>query len=570
MPFSGAVVVAEADIAIRDESLDAWSSRGDGGAAHQLPRHHEQRLQLLPSMKFSHLIRQRAFARRQRPLRLKQRPRTSEVVARLQKLVKGFDVVPHDSSCSSAEHVSERQVTCLSNGHASGSQPSCPDDANLFSQQFDDVVVVRSECMSKLLADGRHPSAVAAAIEKMLLQTLASRVLEVACRFTTCESKMQLMIGFVVDPKGAFETVTRGPSANEPSASSEFRKLWGDWSECRRFPDLETCEAVAFPAANLAEKRNIIYTIIEHTLKLHFKISCRNVSSLSPQLNSWLKPPSVPVDVYGSGEEVCARISSTLEELIKKMRQLKSLPLAITAVQGTSPGFRGSEVWPPLATSVPCYLEAVPRRILDVIISFESTGKWPDDLLALRAVKFQMIQELCSKIRQQLGVATRIAASYFDAHYDGYIFRFHPSIKKELLLLRQVVSEKGVLVPSIESSAEAERLFVRNELLPKLTSALNGINTRFVAYGAACRLVKRWISSQYMEGYVDDLLVELLVTHAFVSRWLASPLSCVSSRLLTSRRNPSWSTWVNLSPRNRCLSSSPSTESWSRSRRCSS
>jgi U3 small nucleolar RNA-associated protein 22 len=60
----------------------------------------------------------------------------------------------------------------------------------------------------------------------------------------------------------------------------------------------------------------------------------------------------VPADFdYGTGEEATVRVISALDSLGKQLRQLKNIPLEVSAVQGTSPVFRYSDVFPPLSSS---------------------------------------------------------------------------------------------------------------------------------------------------------------------------------------------------------------------------
>lgn len=65
---------------------------------------------------------------------------------------------------------------------------------------------------------------------------------------------------------------------------------------------------------------------------------CDNVKSLSCSLT-----------LLATGEEQCKRMEDTFTEFSKQLRALKGLPLAITSVQGASPVFRHSSVFPPLA-----------------------------------------------------------------------------------------------------------------------------------------------------------------------------------------------------------------------------
>ena len=54
---------------------------------------------------------------------------------------------------------------------------------------------------------------------------------------------------------------------------------------------------------------------------------------------------------YGTGEEAALRVIGALDSLGKQLRQLKDIPLEVSAVQGTSSVFRYCDVFPPLSSS---------------------------------------------------------------------------------------------------------------------------------------------------------------------------------------------------------------------------
>ena len=497
--------------------------------------------QLIPSlrtagtarMKSSHVIMQRAFAGR-KSMSSKRKKNRAAFVEQLRKRSKPFVVVSECSSPPPGRHVGHgrndeksKNQTSLQNGRMM--EDADKKNAEKFVVQYDEIVLVAADGLQAVRATVSPISELAANVQSVLMQALGRRVTSVVCQTLEADGKEHLMIGLIPDQKFAYENVIRGPAANDARLSADFRKLWGKWSECRRFPDLSTCEAVYFPSKTLAEKRNITQTIVEHILKEHFKISAKHVVSLSSQVNQMLKPPHVPAPSYGTGEEVLTQIGFSLEDLIKKMRQLKSLPLSVTAVQGISAVFRGGEVWPRPAghETTDAAISDFPNHVFEVVMNLESSGKWPDELNALRAVKYQFISETCAKFEKELGIPCRPSSDYFDAFHDGHLFRIIPSVKKEVTLLRQIKSRTGVLIAGIGSSEEAESLYTQNDILPKLTGALNGISTRFMSYNTSCRLAKRWISSQFMDGYVDELIIELLVAQTYIAADAApsSPLS---------------------------------------------
>lgn len=475
-------------------------------------------------MKSSHLVRQRAFSCRNKFTSIishkRKKGKKIGIFQQLRKHVKPFVIVSEQSSQPEAKHVLTRlmngktHVAPDQNGHSNGNEKK--ETIEKFVIQYDEILIVTAEGLKLLLASSSSGETGISDIHSLLRKTLDRRVAKVDCQLFEVSHKKLLVIGISLDEKFAFENVIKGPPANDAHLSAEFRKLWGKWSECRRFPDLSTCEAVYFPAKLMAEKRSIIQSIVEHVLKHHFQVPSNCVVSLSPLVNQFLKPHQTPVSSYGTGEEVLHEISHSLEDLIRRFRQLKNLPLSVSAIQGISAAFRGADVWP-RPSHVNHQSDAYPTHVHKVVMNLESSGKWPDDLNALRAVKYQIISELCSKIKTELSISCRSAAGHLDVSHEGHVFRLIPSVKKEVTLLRQVKSTTGVLTVAIDSCEEADKLHTQNDIMPKITGALNGISTRFMSYSTTCRLVKRWISSQFMDGYLDELIAELLVAQTFIA-----------------------------------------------------
>ena len=386
-----------------------------------------------------------------------------------------------------------------------------------FILEHDDVFIVKADGVKSFTPNGSDLK-LEERVDKVLREALSARITKLNVRIFTYDKRQVLAIGISLDQRAAYDNLIRGPLANDPVPAKAFRQLWGDLSECRRFPDLNTCEAVHFPAKNLAEKRNIIAVVVEHMMQHHFKIPSHFVRSLSCQVNSFLKPRNLPAEEYGTGEEALNSIIVSLEELVKKVRQIKKLPLSVSSLQGISPAFRGADVWPQVPvkedSETPGIRAVTPH---EVVMYFEVSGKWPEDLDALRAVKFQLIIEFCKSFETELKLPCKPSASYFDVMHDGYAFRIIPYVKKELVLMRQIKCDTGVLLKGIRAFEETQKMHTRCELIPKLTGALNGINTRFMAYNAACRLAKRWVSSQYLLPYINELIIELLTAFVFLS-----------------------------------------------------
>jgi len=116
---------------------------------------------------------------------------------------------------------------------------------------------------------------------------------------------------------------------------------------------------------------------------------------------------------------------------------LKDMPLTINGVQGSSPVFRYTEVFPPLTaiyhnikgvtmnngnnenclvfskniTQCPMYLHA-----LDATLQLSTSGKWPEELEAIRKTKAAFYIQIAECIRKQHHVKAQANPSYVDVY----------------------------------------------------------------------------------------------------------------------------------------------------------
>lgn len=112
---------------------------------------------------------------------------------------------------------------------------------------------------------------------------------------------------------------------------------------------------------------------------------------------------------------------------------LVDIPLSITGVQGSSAAFRYTEVFPPLATVYRAghkitkesenYLMLktknigmVPRYVhpLDVSLQLSTSGKWPEELEAIRKTKAAFHIQIAECLRKQHNVKAQGNVAHID------------------------------------------------------------------------------------------------------------------------------------------------------------
>ncbi|XP_077497145.1 nucleolar protein 6 Mat89Ba [Amblyomma americanum] len=343
-----------------------------------------------------------------------------------------------------------------------------------------------------------------------------------------------LEIGLLLNAEHCFAKVERGPAADTPDAAA-FRQLWGDKSELRRFPDSSILEAVVWSGRTASERRTISLRIARHLLSRHAGIeACTAVGDFLDRL---LVPCGVEFPSpqhYGTGEELGGELIAAYDELARCLRRLHDLPLTVSSVRGASPTLRLTEVFPPFngflvsdlgTTFIQDNVYAMPLPfkahvphlvpVSTVVVHMEATGKWPDDLEALRRVKAAFHLTLARLLRDNEHLVTAARPEHVDVLKSGFVFRVCIAAHKEIGLARQIVSPNGAI--KIKDTKLSSKIEFETEILPSLTSTLHGLQQQHSTFSATCRLAKRWVASQLLSNHLTEECVELLAAAVYVS-----------------------------------------------------
>ncbi|KAK3732920.1 hypothetical protein QZH41_012680 [Actinostola sp. cb2023] len=365
-----------------------------------------------------------------------------------------------------------------------------------------------------------------------------------------------MVVGLMLDPDHCDQVLDPGPPADDPKAS-KFRAFWGGKSELRRFQDGSILEAVVWPCSNAAEKRLICAQVIKHLLERHCKVDPSLVHFISNQLDGILQPTtpddhartkarcpsSTSTPSMGTGEEEMQQVMKSYDALCQQIRALE-LPLGVHSLQGISPVFRGSEVHPP----TPCFRNAFKKKqmqddddkengylvstatnvslpsitkssqwcpVAEVLLQFETSGKWPDDLVAIQHIKAAFHIKLAELLADKCSLQAVATPKHVDVLKSGFAFRVKIAHYREMVLLQQSKPSEELEEKTIkEKLAEMEREIVH---LPVLTTTLHGVEQQYSAYSGTVRLAKRWVSAHLLSNDIPSECLELLVAYLFIT-----------------------------------------------------
>ncbi|KAH8359720.1 hypothetical protein KR093_008614, partial [Drosophila rubida] len=345
-----------------------------------------------------------------------------------------------------------------------------------------------------------------------------------------------LQLGLILDPEHAYEVLDKGPSANDdPDGAAEFRKFWGEKSNLRRFQDGSITEAVVWGAATDApsRKRAIVKQIVLHLLEHQLQLEANDVQyvageldvvySLTPSFKIAKLQTKLKLEQETDAEALTPHVIHCYDALARQLHNLGDLPLEIVSISGISPVFRYCEPEPTLPQSRMIGERMHASQVLDVIIQLGPSGKWPNELGALRSLKTAFLIQIGQQLEEKHKLRSLLCAEGLLVLKQGYCFLVQLAHSKELALLKQQQTERGVTTYVDNPASRA--LERRHYILPRVNGALHALHQSHRAFGPTVLIAKRWLAAQLLDdGLWPSMATELLVAHLFQQRQSPYPI----------------------------------------------
>lgn len=371
-------------------------------------------------------------------------------------------------------------------------------------------------------------------IMNVLRKGLGERVLSMIP--VTCNENNDFKVGLILNPVHAFNIVDKGPQSNQQPESEEFRKFWGNKAEIRRFKDGSITESILWCNADapIAEKRAICQKIVTFLLKHHFNIISDKIVYNAKQFDIVIR--SIFNELDETNEERSLAAIRAFDEMSKELRNLNDLPLEIVSVLGTDSVFRYTDVTPPNSlarTTNSGFINKglkgkfLTQKTLNGIIQLAPSGKWPDNVDAMKRIKAAFYIEISKKMSSKYpSTAIQVMPDCVEILKDKFVFKLKIIHPKEIALAKEEISSKNNLTKFYKENEESIQLEFNNVLLPKLNSFLHGLHCRFPSYGPTVAIAKRWLYSQMIDSYLwPDECTELLIAEMFLKNHPMEP-SC--------------------------------------------
>ena len=358
-----------------------------------------------------------------------------------------------------------------------------------------------------------------------------------------------IRIGVCIDPISSRRDVDRGPPADSKTEAEEYRDLWGELSELRRFQDGAIVEAVVWEVEE-HEKHLIMKQIAEAIISRHIGLSVHDVKFIGHQLDFALKynkyivnEKSLSLSLFPTS--VSRSIKDAFKDLSDRIRNLPDLPLTMLSIQAVDSVFCDTSPFPPQKkdlSSLDVTDLTSANTPIEVLIQFERSSNWPDDLNALRRVKTAFYLKIGSLFKAHFKIPSKVAHEWVDIFIHGFVFRVRIYNEREIFLQKVKAEEDAVkeLGPKavIDNRLHVPKIpafkgEINLELRPQHVNLMRGINLAYRYFGETAQLAKRWVSAHLFSSELCDEAVELLVAQCFIS---PSPFDIPASPLQGFRR----------------------------------
>lgn len=415
-------------------------------------------------------------------------------------------------------------------------------------------VDITSTRISDVLSRAERPShahLVAASVESVLRQGLVDRVKLVVVR---PNDDSTLSIGLVFDPAHATRVLDVGPSSEKAEAGAAYERLWGDKAELRRFKDGSIAHSVVWNITRPEEATLIPSRIISHLLQRHFDLDSDAITSVTSD-GTWASIIQMPASareaicVAGSEKLGFRPVMDAYDDLYKLLKSIDSeLPLAILSVQPASEMLRYSSTFVPhpvdihrYSTSPDC-LKYLPCA--EIVLQFESSPRWPDDLAAVQKVKLAMFEKLARVVMShkrgtKAGIVFDAARSEIEDSASlevltpgGIAFRVRIYHERERTLLERVLEGEqqtfGTALPQPPRrlAVPALELHIRRFIhQPQHHGALAPLHHRYPSYSSATRLLKRWFAAHMLGLLISTEITEIIMAKVYLDPGSLSPPS---------------------------------------------
>lgn len=333
-----------------------------------------------------------------------------------------------------------------------------------------------------------------------------------------------IKIKLILNPEECEKLVTKGPKhLEDPTPEAiEFKNFWGSKSSLRRFKDGSITHCCVW---STSFSDPIISIIVNYALKKHISEGLRITNDVTKHFQELLPLPNLPGSSKTSVLNPTSfhNIKKSFDELYRIIFEM-GLPLAVKSILPVGTAFRYTSLCQPVP-----FAYSDPDFFQDVILEFESSPKWPDEITSLEKSKTAFLLKIQEQLTSTHGVKyksffTRDEAVPYNLEIvllniltpEGYGFKFRVLTERdEVLYLRAISNAREELKPELERTFLS---FTAKYLASvRHTRTIENISHSYQFYSPVVRLFKKWLDAHLLLGHLNNELAELIAIEPFVN-----------------------------------------------------
>ncbi|KAI1438048.1 pre-rRNA processing protein utp22 [Xylaria sp. CBS 124048] len=326
-----------------------------------------------------------------------------------------------------------------------------------------------------------------------------------------------LIVGIMCDPIKASQGREYGPSYEQKKEATKFREFWGEVAELWQFPSGEIVESVNWTNFASLGYFGICQAIIRYILKYRLKLNDSDIEFHGQEFSSILSLSPADKTNFDAAKAAFAAFE-------KDVLELEDLPLSIRQVAAIGPETRYASLRSPNPNQ-----RKQGTTPIDTVLSFETSGKWPENIAAIQRAKIALLLQIGRSLEEAKdGIKTHLGLedaeretenlAFLDVVYEsGFSFRVRVnSDQEETLLDRQIKDQTLDRHLRTEAAALLTSARWRSTVLPLHNQTISTYCTRFPALSSSIRLTKQWFNAHRLGNHFNEPLIELFVLQAFL------------------------------------------------------
>jgi len=327
-----------------------------------------------------------------------------------------------------------------------------------------------------------------------------------------------LLVGIVCDPAKAAQAKDFGPLYEQKKEAAKFRDFWGDISELWQFPSGEIVESVNWAEYASLGYFGICQAIVRYILKFRLKISDGDLSFHGEDFSNIISLSTTDKASFDAAKAAFSAFE-------KDVRELGDLPLSVKQIAPIGPETRYASLRLPSTDQ-----RKQGMTPIDAILSFEASGKWPENIAAIQRAKIALLLQIGHSLEEaKNGIKTHLGLedaesetenlAFLDIVYEsGFSFRLRVhSDQEETLLERQTKDQTLERHVRTEAASLLASVRWRSAILPLHNQTISTYCTRFPALSSSIRLTKHWFNAHRLGNHFNEPLIELFVLQAFLN-----------------------------------------------------